>query len=80
MRTGGWHVELAPYIILLRVFTRGQMLADEFEAIFLRMYTGDSTEWPDDLFAVLEEFFGAVDDYCDDESIRESTGGIGANE
>ena len=67
---------LAPYVVILRVFTEGRMTATEFETVYLRLYLDDPTRWPDDLFGVLDGFFTEVDRYCENPVIREETGGI----
>ncbi len=48
--------------------------------LFLRFFKSDSTDWPDEIFQVLDGIFGDVDSYCGDERLREATGDIGAAE
>lgn len=52
------------------------MSADEFEVVFLRLYKSDATDWPPELFEVLDGLFADVDDYCADPTLREAVGGI----
>jgi hypothetical protein len=69
-----------PYAVLLRLFSEGGMTADEFEVVFLRLYKLDPTQWPADLFAVLDSFFADVDAYCPDDALRADTGGLDEEE
>lgn len=71
---------MAPYALLLRLFVDGRLTADEFELVFLRLYKLDPTEWPPDLFDVLDTLFGDVDAYCADDEIRREVGGLDAGE
>lgn len=61
------------------VLGRG-LTADEFEVVFLRLYKLDPTQWPADLFAVLDSFFADVDAYCPDDALRAEVGGLDADE
>lgn len=72
-----WVPAVAPYAILLRLFVAGAMSADEFEVVFLRLYKSDATDWPPELFDVLDRLFADVDDYCADPALRGTVGGIG---
>lgn len=56
------------------------MSADELEVVFLRLYKLDPTQWPADLFAVLDAFFADVDAYCPDDALRAEVGGLDADE
>lgn len=71
-----WIPTVAPYAVLLELFERGAMSADEFELVFLRLYKVDPTAWPPDLFDVLEGVFADVDEYCADPLLRERVGGL----
>lgn len=71
-----WVPAVAPYAILLRLFAAGAMSADEFEVVFLRLYKDDATDWPPELFCVLDGLFADVDDYCSDPKLRLSVGGL----
>ncbi|WP_306960774.1 colicin immunity domain-containing protein [Arthrobacter bambusae] len=66
--------------MLLRLFVDRRLTADEFELVFLRLYKLDPTEWPPDLFDVLDTLFGDVDAYCADDGIRGEVGGIDADQ
>jgi hypothetical protein len=71
-----WIPAVAPYAILLRLFVTEAMSAGEFEAVFLKLYKSDPTQWPPELFAVLDRLFADVDDYCSDPVLRASVGGL----
>jgi hypothetical protein len=75
-----WVPAVAPYAILLRLFAAGAMSADEFEVVFLRLYKEDSTDWSPELFEVLDGLFADVDDYCSDPRLRQSVGGLDAED
>lgn len=75
-----WVGSAVPYAILLRLFSDENLTADEFEVVFLRLYKLDPTQWPADLFAVLDSFFAAVDAYCPDDALRAETGGLDADQ
>ena len=50
--------------MLLRLFLDGAINASELEVVFLRLFKDDTTDWPPDIFDVLDSFFADVDDYC----------------
>jgi Bacterial self-protective colicin-like immunity len=75
-----WVGPVVPYAVLLRLFSDGGMTADEFEVVFLRLYKLDPTQWPANLFAVLDSFFADVDAYCPDDALRKEVGGLDADE
>ena len=75
-----WDGVVAPYAILLRLFIDGRMTAGEFEVIFLSLYKNDPTDWPGEIFDVLDRLFGDVDDFVADDRLRTETGGIDADE
>jgi hypothetical protein len=54
----------------------GRITGAEFETIFLPFYKRDTTDWPPDIFEVLDGFFADVDDYCADPELRETVDGI----
>lgn len=65
-----WAAALQPYAILLRLFIDGVVEAPEFEVLFLRLYKNDPTNWPSNLFNILDTFFADVDEYCADAAPR----------
>lgn len=69
-----------PYGVLVRLFVNRSISADEFEVVFLRLYKLDPTEWPPDLFDVLETLFADVDAYCANDAIRDDVGGLDAGQ
>ncbi len=71
-----WVKDVVPYAVLLRLFVSGACTADEFEVVFLRLYLNDGTDWPDDIFDVLDGLFASVDEYNGDDALREEVGGI----
>jgi Bacterial self-protective colicin-like immunity len=75
-----WVAELQPYAVLLRLLIDATVGAPEFEILFLRLYKNDGTDWPPDVFSVLDEFFADVDAYCADAALRVRVHGIGAEE
>jgi hypothetical protein len=75
-----WVAALQPYAILLRLFIDGTVGAPELEVVFLHLYKNDPTDWPPDVFSVLDEFFADVDAYCADAALRARVQGIDAVE
>lgn len=71
-----WVTALQPYAVLLRLFIDGAFSASEFEVVFLRLFKDDPTEWPPEVFEVLDSFFADVDAYCGDEELRSKVGGL----
>ena len=71
---------LQPYAILLRLFIDGVIEAPEFEVLFLRLYKNDPTDWPAEVFNILDAFFADVDEYCADAALRARVSGIDAGE
>jgi hypothetical protein len=59
---------------------RREFSTDELESRYLRLYKGDSTEWPEAVFRVLDDFFFDVDDYVADDALRAEVGGIDAEQ
>ena len=74
-----WVAAVAPYAVLLELFNREAMSADEFELVFLKLYEVDPTDWPPDLFEILEGVFADVDEFCADPLLRERVGGLDAH-
>lgn len=75
-----WGVAVAPYAVLMRLLIDGRVKGEEFEVVFLRLYKGDATRWPPEIFDVLDGFFADVDEFCDDPSLRAEVGGIDETE
>ena len=71
---------IAPYAVMLRLFIDGRISADEFEVVFLRLYKVDPTDWPADLFDVLDTLFADVDAYCAADEIRAEVQGLDADQ
>jgi hypothetical protein len=67
---------LAPYAVLLRLLIDGRVGGEEFEVVFLPFYKRDTTDWPPEIFDVLDGFFADVDDFCADPALRAEVGGI----
>jgi hypothetical protein len=67
---------MAPYAVMLRLFVDGAMTADEFEVVFLRLYKQDPTDWPPEIFNLLDGFFADVDEYCGEDDLREEVHGL----
>jgi hypothetical protein len=74
-----WVSALQPYAVLLRLFVDGAITASEFEVVFLRLFKDDPTDWPPDVYDVLDSFFADVDAYCGDEELRSKVGGLDDN-
>lgn len=75
-----WVAPLQPYAVLLRLFIERAIGAPEFEVLFLRLYKNDPTDWPADIFDILDAFFADVDEYCADGAVRERVAGIDADQ
>ena len=71
-----WPSATAPYAVLLGLLVDGRVTGQEFEVVFLSLYKQDPTDWPEDIFGVLDAFFADVDDYSPDPAIRTEAGGI----
>ena len=61
-----WVAAAVPYAVLLRQLVDGRVSAEEFEVVFLPLYKRDTTDWPSEIFDVLDGFFADVDDFCAD--------------
>ncbi len=75
-----WIPPVVPYAVLLRLFVDGNLTADEFEVIFLPLYKNDPTQWPSDLFDVLDTLFADVDAYCSNDDLRAEVRGLDAEQ
>jgi hypothetical protein len=71
-----WVSDVVPYALLIRLFRDEAMTADEFEILYLRLFKSDSTDWPDQIFDVLDGLFADVDSYCADDQLREKVHGL----
>lgn len=71
---------VAPYAVLLRLLIDGRVTGEEFEVVFLPLYKRDGTDWPPEIFDVLDGFFADVDAFCADPELRAEVGGIGEAE
>ncbi|MGH3630991.1 MAG: colicin immunity domain-containing protein [Sciscionella sp.] len=69
---------LVPYRDLLTQFVSGTITADQLETRYIALYTDDPTEWPEEVFRVLDSYFFDVDDYVVDDALRAEVGGIDA--
>jgi hypothetical protein len=78
--TVSWVTRIAPYRVLLRLLLDGRLNGEEFETVFLPLYTNDETRWSPELFAILDGFFADVDDFCADPHLRDEAGGIDEQE
>jgi hypothetical protein len=75
-----WVAAVVPYAVLLRLLIDGRIGGEEFEVVFLLLYKRDTTEWPPEIFDVLDSFFADVDEFCGDPALRAEVGGIGERE
>lgn len=71
-----WVAPVVPYAVLLRLLIDGRISGEEFEVVFLPLYKRDTTDWPPEIFDVLDGFFADVDDFCADPVLRAEVGGI----
>lgn len=71
---------LVPYAVLLRLLIGGRASGEEFEVVFLPMYKRDRTDWPPEIFDLLDGFFADVDYFCADPGVRAEAGGIDETE
>jgi hypothetical protein len=71
---------LENYRNLIRRFATGEISAEEFENDFLARFKNDPNQVVGDEFDILDELFADVDDYVDDPTLREATGGISGDE
>lgn len=69
----GLAVAIEPYRGLLEDFVRGELTADEFEGRYLTAYLGDDADSPDEVFVVVDRFFGDVDSFVADPELRKHT-------
>lgn len=71
-----WAVAVTPYAVLLRLLIDRRVSGEEFEVVFLPLYKNDSTQWPPEIFDVLDGLFADVDDFCSDPDLLRRAGGI----
>jgi hypothetical protein len=71
-----WVAAVVPYAVLLRLLVDARVTGEEFEVVFLPLYKRDTTDWPSEIFDVLDGFFADVDDFCADPALRAEVGGI----
>jgi hypothetical protein len=71
---------LEKYRDLIRRFVTGEISADEFETNYLTRFKDDPKQVSGEEFDILDELFADVDDYVSDPTLRETTGGISAEE
>ncbi len=64
----------APYIAMIQAFLDGQTSVDEFETTYLRAFKDDPTNWPENLYRILNEIFLDLDAYYPDPTIRDENG------
>jgi hypothetical protein len=62
---------LGAYTDLIKAFLINAIDAQQFESGFLEKFKNDSAEFPDDVFQLLDEMFGAVDAFCADPELRD---------
>lgn len=67
-----WSASVAPYAVLLQLLVNNRISGDEFETLFLPLYKGDPTKWPQEIFVILDQLFYAVDDYNRDPELRDN--------
>jgi hypothetical protein len=51
-----WAAAIVPYAALLRLLIDGRVSGEEFEVAFLPLYKRDRTDWPPEIFDVLDGF------------------------
>lgn len=71
-----WAHVLAPYAVLMRLLIDGRITGEEFEVLFLSRYLNDPSDWPEEIYRVLDGFFADVDDFCPDPALRADTRGL----
>jgi hypothetical protein len=71
---------VAKYQDLISNFIGGQLSADNFESMYLKVFKADEDQVPSPEFDVLEKLFFAIDDYVADPELREKVGGLSDNE
>lgn len=64
-----------PYCDLLTPFLHGDLEAEVFEREFLKRYLKDDTAVDDDVFDVMEGFFGTVEEFVADPKLRDPARG-----
>jgi hypothetical protein len=71
---------VAKYRALISDFIGGQLSADNFESMYLKVFKADEDQVPSPEFDALEKLFFAIDDYVADPELREKVGGLSDNE
>lgn len=71
---------LENYRDLIRRFAIGEISADVFETDFLTRFKNDPHQAIGEKFDILDELFANVDDYVDNPTLREVTGGISGDQ
>lgn len=70
--------QMTPYVpeavtafaTLIEVFLQKRMSVLEFESAYLRAFKDDATDWPEPIYAILNDVFLDVDAYYPDPAIR----------
>jgi hypothetical protein len=70
----------AKYRDLISDFIDGQLSADNFESMYLKVFKADEDQVPSPEFDVLEKLFFAIDDYVADPELRARVGGLSDDE
>lgn len=68
------------YEPIIRQFVDGQLSAQNFESAFLTHFTNDRHQVIGEEFDVLDGLFADVDEYVSEPELRETVGGIDADE
>jgi hypothetical protein len=71
---------VAKYRDLISDFIGGQLSADNFESMYLKVFKADEDQVPSPEFDVLEKLFFAIDDYVAGHELRERIGGLSEDE
>jgi hypothetical protein len=61
---------VAPYIALMTGLADGAISTEEFSTSYKSSYLADSTDWPEELFDVLDEVFATADNVVTDAGRR----------
>jgi hypothetical protein len=61
---------VSPYRQLLTEFISGGLSAVEVDARYSARYSNDPTDWPADVFRVIDDFFLAAEAYVSDDALR----------
>jgi hypothetical protein len=71
---------LSPYRQLLQDFISGDLTADEVDTEYTALYCNDPTDWPDDVFRVIDDFFLSAEGYVADDALRTEVEDLDAEE